>query len=362
MWLFSRNIDLTTLYLPIWICWAILCCLPSHILQADIPLWVWVIFVLFVDVGHVWSTIFRTYLDSEEFTQHRQLLLLAPLFSFLIVVLISWISVFWFWRLLAYLALFHFIKQQYGFLALYKMKAQDFGQSKLFQDKWILYWATLYPVFYWHCAQGINFSWFVPNDFLNIRTFALNYSSSIDTGLWALNTIYWLLILAWLIEELYKNATLQLGKILWMLTTAVNWYIGIVYFNSDLAFTLTNVIAHGIPYMVLILYYQQQKAPLRNRPLRSMASIALLILPLVFVLAWLEEYCWDMLIYGERLHFFSAILAYPFDLLEQPLYQSIAIATLTIPQLTHYIIDGFIWKSNPHNPYVKQIFSSPKST
>lgn len=358
MWLFSRNIDLAALYLPIWLCWLVLFNLPAEYLQADIPLWVWVIFVLCIDVGHVWSTIFRTYLDKEEFEQHRNLLLFAPVLSFILVAGIALISTFWFWRLLAYLALFHFVKQQYGFLALYKMKAKDFGVQKIFQDKWVLYLATLYPVVYWHFGAGLNFSWFVMDDFINLRSFF-----DISSRFWALffsplNVLYWCIIIAWTVEEVFRSDKINTGKILWMLTTAVNWYAGIVYFNSDLVFTVSNVVAHGIPYLTLIIYYQYQKENLKQNRLTSAVQIAAVILPAVFFLAWLEEYFWDMLVYGDRGHFFGAIITYPFELLERPLAQAVAIAFLTLPQLTHYIIDGFIWKSNAANPYVKQVFKA----
>jgi hypothetical protein len=332
--------------------------LPTDYLQADIPLWVWVVFVLCIDVGHVWSTIFRTYLDKEEFGQHRRLLLLAPLLSFVLVAGLAFVSTFWFWRLLAYLALFHFVKQQYGFLALYKMKAKDFGAQKIFKDKWVLYLATLYPVVYWHLGEGLNFSWFAMDDFINIRSFF-----AIPSDLWAvffnaLNVLYWVIIITWTIEEVLRSDKINTGKILWMLTTAINWYVGIVYFNSDLVFTVTNVVAHGIPYLTLIIYYQYQKKTLKQNRLISGFKIAGVILPVVFFLGWLEEYFWDMLVYGDRSDFFGAIIAYPFELLESPFSQAIAIALLTVPQFTHYIIDGFIWKSNATNPYVKQIFKA----
>lgn len=358
MWLFSKNIDLTALYLPICLCWLVLFNLPTAYLEADIPLWVWVVFVLCIDVGHVWSTIFRTYLDKEEFAQHRGLLLLAPLLSFVLVAGLAFVSTFWFWRLLAYLALFHFVKQQYGFLALYKMKAKDFGVQKIFKDKWVLYLATLYPVLYWHLGADLNFSWFVMDDFINIRTF-FRLSASTWTLLFSvLNVFYWCIIIAWTLEEIWRSDKINTGKILWMLTTAVNWFVGIVYFNSDLVFTVTNVVAHGIPYLTLIIYYQYQKKTLKGNGFKSIFQIAVVILPVVFFLGYLEEYCWDMLVYGDRDYFFAAIFAYPFELLESSLAQAIAIGFLTLPQLTHYIIDGFIWKSSAKNPYVKQIFKA----
>jgi hypothetical protein len=144
-----------------------------------------------------------------------------------------------------------------------------------------------------------------------------------------------------------------------MLTTAFNWYGGIVYFNSDLVFTVTNVVAHGLPYMALIIYYQYQKQALQQKSSsKPWWYWSLLVVLTVICLAWLEEYFWDMLLYGERPDFFMVLLPYPMALLEQPWAKALAFALLALPQLTHYIIDGFIWKSNAKNPYVREVFGA----
>lgn len=359
MWLFPKYIDLLVLYLPIWLCWLVLFNLPDALLQATLPLWVWVVFVLCIDVGHVWSTIFRTYLDKEEFQHHKVLLVAAPIVCFVGVFGLAWYSEFVFWRILAYLALFHFVKQQYGFLALYKAKAKDFKVTKIFADKWVLYWATLYPVLYWHLAEGLTFNWFVAGDFVGLRTYLPG-----NTTFWASffqvgNILYIGILVAWLIEERAKARQWQWGKILWMLTTAVNWYGGIVYFNSDLVFTITNVVAHGVPYMALIIYYQYQKRQLQQRKI-TWWQLTLLIVSVVIFLGLIEEYFWDMWLYGDRPHFFAALWSYPMPLLEHPVAKALAFAVLALPQLTHYIIDGFIWKSNAKNPYVREVFQPSK--
>lgn len=356
MWLFSKTIDLLVLYLPVWLCWVVLACLPESVVQADIPLWVWVIFVLGIDVGHVWSTLFRTYLDREEFANHRTLLLLAPVVSFLAVALLAWWSTFWFWRLLAYIALFHFVKQQYGFLALYKAKAGDFGVSKIFNDKAVLYMATLYPVLYWHLNEDVAFNWFVQEDFVSLRPWLPEMANAWTQIFSVTHVLYGLVLLAWLCEEGYCAKRWQWGKILWMGTTALNWYGGIVYFNSDLVFTVSNVVAHGVPYVALLVYYQHHKQQLRTLRAPSRWRWALLIVPTVLILAWVEEYCWDRWLFNERASFFGVVGDYSTALLQDSVYQAIAFGLLTLPQLTHYIIDGFIWRSNEQNPYVKAIF------
>lgn len=146
----------------------------------------------------------------------------------------------------------------------------------------------------------------------------------------------------------------------WILTTAINWYLGIVYFNSSLVFTITNVVAHGIPYLVLILFYVERKKEIQSAQSQSkkrrrlFLRIAAMIL-IVLILAFGEEYSWDMLIYRERTWIFEAVLPFPFESFSNRWWQAFGIALLTVPQATHYIIDGFIWKSGPKNPHLKSV-------
>ena len=77
------------------------------------------------------------------------------------------------------------------------------------------------------------------------------------------NLLYWLLILVSLGQEflIYRKnrSNVSIGKILWVLMTAANWYLGIVFFNSDLVFSISNVVAHGVSYLVLINWYAIEK-------------------------------------------------------------------------------------------------------
>src|SRR5262249_61738873 len=50
------------------------------------------------------------------------------------------------------------------------------------------------------------------------------------------------------------------GKDILVATTAACWYAGIVAQNSDYAFTVTNVLIHGIPYMALVYWYGRRRA------------------------------------------------------------------------------------------------------
>ncbi len=376
-WLFSKGTDLLVLFLPVWATWVACFLLPSSTLQREVPVWIWVVFILGIDVSHVWSTLFRTYLDKDEFKRHQYILTYTPILCFFAVFVVVSYSTGLFWRLLAYFALFHFIKQQYGFLVLYKARAGHFRIKKFFRDKWVIYFSMIYPVIFWHLKSDRNFSWFETGDFINFKTILLQVPGfsmqMLDQGLAVANIIYWLVMLAWLLEEvwLYYNKQIRFssGKVFWMFTTAVNWYLGIVYFNSDLAFSLTNVVAHGVPYMTLIFYYVHRKKALSpvysldKKPFLpggglygSLVFQGIFMLGIVFILAFGEEYLWDMLLFREKAGFFESILQYPMNMLENPYLQAFAFAMLSIPQVTHYVLDGYIWKGDESNPYVKLIF------
>ena len=353
-WLISKQIDILVMLIPVWVCWLIAFLLPEIQLHSAIPLWVFVVVVIGIDVSHVWSSIFRTYLDKEEFKAHRKTLIFAPIISFAFAFSLSAISIDLFWRYLAYLAVYHFIKQQFGFMRIYKAKNGDF-RPKLIRDNFVVYLAMIYPIIYWHLATDREFAWFMDGDFLSA-----NLGSGIMQWVgWIGNSLYFLILGWWFVEELNarrKKGVFQLGKVLWVLTTAINWFIGIIYFNSDLVFTVTNVVAHGLPYLALIIFYQGGKLRFKLGQVKAgkWFKIGGSIIATVIVLAIAEEYLWDMLVYRENESLFTLMGHYP---IETPGYfiQLLAIGFLAVPQITHYILDGYIWKNNEKNPHLKEI-------
>ena len=70
-----------------------------------------------------------------------------------------------FWRALAYLAVFHFVRQQYGWVALYRARVGERGRAGWWIDAAAVYMATLYPLVYWHAHLPRRFWWFLPGDF-----------------------------------------------------------------------------------------------------------------------------------------------------------------------------------------------------
>src|SRR5215813_7676974 len=252
-WLFSRNVDLMVflgsavlalLLIPVG--------LRAGVLYGDTPNWAWVPAVLLVDVAHVYATAFRVYLDTGELRRRRRLYLMVPVAGLVAGIILYSRGEIIFWRALAYLAVFHFIRQQYGWVALYRAKAGERGRLGKAIDSSAIYLATLYPLVYWHTHLPRRFWWFLAHDFASVPIALdkiLKPIYAIALGAYAVKSLYGALV------ERRPNP----GKDIIVLTTAVCWYVGIVGLNSDYAFTVTNVVTHGIPYLALVYWYARAR-------------------------------------------------------------------------------------------------------
>ncbi|HSE98344.1 MAG TPA: hypothetical protein VLD57_08785 [Blastocatellia bacterium] len=338
VWLFSAPVDLSVFLgsaivslLALWIG------ARAGVLYDETPDWAWVPCILLIDVAHVYSTGFRVYFDLEELKRRPWLYGLVPMLGYLVGVALYSEGDLIFWRGLAYLAVFHFVRQQYGWVAMYRARAGERDKAGRWIDTVAVYMATVYPLIYWHTNLPRNFWWFLPKDFASIPPVIEAIAAP----------IYWASLAAYAANSLYRrfaHKKVNPGKDIVVATTAVCWYVGIVAFNSDYAFTVTNVIIHGVPYLALIYWYSRarlQQAGGRG-PYRLFARGPAVFLFILWALAYIEELFWDRTVWQERDYLFgSPIEAASLKLFIVPL--------LALPQLTHYVLDGFIWrrKSNP---------------
>lgn len=326
-WLFSPAVDLLTFLGSAALALGLLAIGASlGLLDRDAPEWTWIIAVLLIDVAHVYATGFRVYFDHNELRRRPWLYGLTPVLSFLVGAAIYSESHVWFWRLLAYLAVFHFVRQQYGWIALYRSRAGDFGTLGRWVDSSAIYLATIYPLVYWHAHLPRNFWWFLEGDFAQLP----------EATATLLAPVYWLALAAYAVRSAYRGFALgkwNPGKDVVVVTTALCWHIGIITFNSDYAFTVTNVIIHGIPYMVLVYWYRSVP---RGEGVRRWPKVAG-FLGTLWILAYTEELLWDVGVWHERSWLFG--FAWDLDSLHWWL-----VPLLAVPQVTHYVLDGFIWK------------------
>jgi hypothetical protein len=306
------------------------------------PEWSWLVFVLFIDVAHVYSTLFKTYFDSYNFRKHFKLYTIIPLICYLFFVgIYFWAGSLWFWRVLAYLAVFHFIRQQYGFLRIYNSKtSQSIWLNKT--DETVIYLSTILPVLHWHLSGQKNFNWFVKGDFLQ------HYNAS-----FAFFTICIFLgiVAVYLVKEMYLYTQNQFSypRFLLIFGTMASWFVGVILFNNDLVFMILNVVAHGIPYMALVWIDIHRR---RNK-IGGFSRIVLLkngwilFLLIIILLAFTEEGLWNAIHWREHGSYFSFFYQIP----QQFSFDKLAflLPLLALPQITHYVLDGFIWKKGFEN-------------
>ncbi len=340
-WIGKPITDIVFILLPPFISLLIIILFPSLFKDnQEMPEMGWLLLVLLIDVAHVYSTLYRTYFDPKALTQHRSLLWAIPFFSFVASVLLYSIDHLLFWRLLAYVAVFHFVRQQYGFMRVYSRRETKESLSAG-MDKVTIYAAALYPVLYWHMKGPRNFNWFVEGDFFFFQSGLL---MSVATA------AYVIVLLLYITKELYqlfRHKKINIPKVAIITGTAASWYFGIVYFNGDMAFTLLNVVSHGIPYMALVWLFGRKNYTQPEKGNQFLKLVfgrfgLILFLLLVFLFAFIEEGLWDVAVWKEHKTIFGPLHRIDISL-SDPLL-SVIVPFLALPQITHYVLDGFIWK------------------
>lgn len=289
----------------------------------------WLGLVVAVDVAHVWSTLWRTWLDPAERARHAGWLWALPMVALVATTLTTVLAPARFWTLLAYVAVFHFVRQQLGFAMIYRARAglagHDLGGRV---ERWAIQAVCLTAIVGWHVV-GRPFSWFTADDFVQPwPAWTLALAGGATT----------VLVVAHVALRLGSGRP-NPGGDLWFAATALNWLAGIGLARSDLGFTLANVLGHGIPYLALVWHTARPLPDGTGAPgLRGGVGAALaLFLAVPLGLALAEELAWDFAVWQEYL---------PAPALPDWVAPA-ATAVLAVPQLTHYLLDGVVWRAEP---------------
>lgn len=310
----------------------------SGSLHKDMPPWMFALLIIACDVAHVYATAFRVYLDPERFKARPGLYVGVPIACFAVGVVAYGFSPAFFWRVLAYLAVWHFIRQQWGWVAYTRAKASE-GLKDRRLDALTIYAATLYPVLYWHTHLPREFSWFIEGDFASLPPV-------LDAAALA---VHWTIMGAFILRQVQRLARgmgVNWAKVQVVATTWVAWYGGIVLLNSDIAFTALNVLSHGVPYLAVVWTIERRQVGERRPPLAFLfrPRLAVLLLALLVLVGYTEEWLWDALVWKDHPTLFASFTdsALPTVLL------GLVVPLLATPQATHYVLDGWLWKRRKH--------------
>lgn len=348
-WVKSARVDLLFLLAPGPIATlAALCLIATGAATLDVSPLPWLLLVVGIDVAHVYSTLYRTYFDREERSKLSAWLVAVPLGTWVIGVLLYSASAAAFWSVLAYAAVFHFVRQQYGFLMLYARDERSLPSWCRRLDQAAIYGATLFPLLYWHTHLPRPFSWLIDGDFL-----------ALPASCWSVcEPLYALLVLAYLGKEAWlawQGQRFNLPRNALVAGTFLSWFVGIILAQGDLVFTLTNVVAHGVPYMALTCIYGARREAQLHAARRLFVRARLpLAIGVLIAFAFLEEGVWDGFVWREHLALFPG-----FDRLPQidtPRLLSLLVPLLSVPQMTHYVLDGVIWRLRAHPEWRATLF------
>lgn len=308
--------------------------------QGELPTWAWAVFVLGVDVAHVWATLFRVYADREELRRRPELYVGAPLVAYAVGFAAYHHSAQSFWRAFAYVAAWHFVRQQVGWAALYNRRAgSPAWESRL--DAAALYASTLGPLAWWHAHLPRPFSWFVAGDF------AGGVPAWVGTAALAVEGV---VLSAWLLAQFVRaqrGGGLFAGRWVLVLSTVVAWGAGIVLAPDDVTFTLLNVGLHGVPYFALLYTYARGRDAEGGYGAVVSRAVRLGVpgfLGLLLLFAYAEEWLWDTFVWHEHAALFGGMWVSPPEG-----FLALLVPALALPQATHYLLDGFTWKGK-ENP------------
>lgn len=330
-WIHKSKTDIAFILAPSFLVLAVVFLCQDWIvaIQDKYSFYSWLFLIVFIDVAHVYATLFKTYFVPAEFRRRKKLYVGLPIFCFVIGLVLFLFGSQVFWSVLAYVAVFHFIRQQYGFMRLY---SRNENKTYAWIDNLIIYAATLYPMLFWFLSPKRQFNWFVEYEFFT-------YESQKIVVI--LTYLYFAIMVFYVFRTLFNTISQQyfnIPKNAIIIGTALSWYFGIVYFNNDLVFTLLNVVSHGIPYIALIYLNEIEKKNTEELgflyKLKAQKGIILFI-SFLLLIAFSEEFLWEVLVWNQQ--FFI-------DEFDFSNWQFILVPLLTVPQFTHYLLDGFIWK------------------
>jgi hypothetical protein len=335
-WLRSAAFDGWLVIAPAWlVALAVLAWPTTFGGSASVGPEAWLLLVVGLDVTHVYATLFRTYLDPRERGAHGGLLTLVPVFCWALATGVHAASPALFWTLVAYTAVFHFIRQQYGLMKLYGTVHDLRDRRRRWLDGAMVGAATLYPLLWWHAHLPRSFAWFVDGDFLPLPLVVAD----------AAGVAYACVAAAYLLghgARFRRGEPFNLPRQAVVGGTALAWYVGIVRYDTDLAFTVTNVVGHAVPYLALVWVYGENREALQPpaRPL-FVAAWAPLLLAFLVSLSYLEEGLWDGFVWRDHGHLFRWSTTLP---VVEGGWRDLVVPLLILPQLTHYVLDGFIWR------------------
>ncbi len=337
-WVFSARLD-PLLFLGPPLCGIAFALWLGHAGLLAAPMFGWLYLVVYVllDVPHVFATLFPTYLDAEYRRDHRAVLVATPLGIFAVAGAL-WLAgqELLLFALVVYLNLFHIARQQHLFLEF--TQRHEAERATRVWDHLLLGSVLGYAYLWWHTHLP--------------RAYGLQEPAVMIEGIPAWTSevtlpVVWGIFALWLVRELRRvrgGRPPNWARYLVIGASWVTYWTAGMLFNSEMAFFAVAIFMHSGTYLFLV--HQWGRGRFAARPERLAALFrgwrgALAFAALLVAIAYLGEALADAFVRHGHDELF------PLGHLAAPPAVAVAVgALLFVPQVTHYVMDLFLWKQD----------------
>ncbi len=270
----------------------------------------------FVDSGHVYTTMWRTWLHPEEVVSDKSYVLF-PLVFFILFSSWFYFQIPYLWAFVVYATLYHHTRQIYGFSKWY----QKLNQRQDPESDRYLYFFAYFPMVIYHFRPEAIGAYYTERDLFlypqtGLRDFFLSF--------------YLMVGMTWVYREwrLWKSGIRELNRLISIA------FPGMIYGYCFLVgTTVTQVLfpllfLHGVAYLGVM--GQSLSKTQKRFQKEGIAFFVVLITALLFGLldSWVEE------------NFLETFIG------QAPVLNSLVVGLALTPLFSHYAFDALIWKKN----------------
>ena len=316
----------------------------------EMPYWVYIVAVVFGDVGHTFSTLFVVMAirsDKPDWSSYT----ILPIISWIVALTLCFVDDTYTWVLLGYCSIVHHVIQQRRLLTL-AMSSDP--QHKSQSNYYILYATAVLPILVWHTDEVRGFDWFLRSDPLPFVV-SEAFLPVLYVGMFIVAAVL-------IVKSFTVTGFASSNVFIILITTMISWFVGLLL-PSPAAGILFIVIPHAIPAYAIDFFMLRNYWSLRisNEPKgdiglfsRWVSTRPVVFLIAIGILATAEELLWECLIVRE----WSGVYL-EHDL--SPIAVQIVTSILLLPQMTHLIHSVLLW-STQTNPGAHALLAYQESS
>jgi hypothetical protein len=294
----------------------------------------------FAHLGAMWFRIHTKGIETRRTIKISWTIALVSMLCLFIVFALNYAR--YAFMLITYMALYHNIRQNYGFYSFYR-KEESKDKDLLKFEKFYVHFALFYPLILWH---------FDPKSMINHWSHYLvdlSFLYFLKLPLTILLLTFTLLFVRSSYEK-YKVGDLSINKIVFFLSVIIGWYGSILIIKDPLAVFFSIVAVHAISYLMYVWKLDQIhiKKVFDKVDFKLLFKRALIFFIFAYIFSYLGNGFRVMFTNAENdIEFFWG--AEYWNNLASGMNKYLFIFCIIIPsacQLSHFIIDGYIWKQN----------------